>query len=53
MALAGTLWCAGELMLVRGGMETWTGMRLVFLAEVLVGPMWLGVAAHLAQIPLY
>lgn len=52
LALAGAAWCAGELLVDRSLADAWTGMRLSMLGLVLVGPFWLGVAVHMAALPL-
>jgi PAS domain-containing protein len=49
LAFAGASWCAGELLVERGLLDTWAGLRLSMLGLVLVGPFWLGAAVHLAE----
>ncbi len=52
LALAAALWCAGALLTDRDLVGAWVGMRLSLLGLVLVGPMWIGLAAHMAQLPV-
>src|SRR5690606_20195991 len=48
LALAPAAWCAGELLVERGALENWVGLRLGLLGLVLVGPFWVTVSARLA-----
>jgi PAS domain-containing protein len=52
LAGAGAAWCAGELLAGRGFVDTWLGARLSLAGLVLVGPLWLGVAAQMARLPV-
>ncbi len=52
LALAAGIWCAGALLTDRDLVGAWVGMRLSMLGLVLVGPMWIGLAAHMAQSPV-
>lgn len=52
LAGAGAAWCAGELLAGRGLIDAWLGARLSLLGLVLVGPLWLGVAAQMARLPV-
>lgn len=52
LALAVVAWCAGELLVERGAIDGWVGLRLSVLAMVTVGPLWLGLAVHTAQLAL-
>ncbi len=52
LSLAAGVWCAGALLMDRDLVDAWVGMRLSMLGLVLVGPMWIGLAAHMAQSPV-
>ncbi len=52
LALAGALWCAGGLLSDRDVVGSWAGMRVSMLGIVLLGPMWLGLAAHMVASPV-
>lgn len=52
LALAGALWCAGGLLTNRDLAGAWVGLRVSMLGLVLLGPLWIGLAAHMAQWPV-
>ena len=52
LAFAAGLWCAGALLTDRDLVGAWVGMRLSMLGLVLIGPLWIGLAAHMAQSPV-
>jgi hypothetical protein len=52
LSLTGAIWCAGGLLEDRHAVDAWVGLRLSMLGLVLVGPLWIGLAAHMAQWPV-
>lgn len=52
LAIAGAIWCAGELLDARQVVDAWVGLRLSMLGLVMVGPLWLGFAASMARLPV-
>jgi len=52
LLLTGAIWCAGGLLADRDLIDSWAGLRLSMLGLVLVGPLWIGLAAHMARWPV-
>ena len=52
LAFAGASWCAGELLIERGVVDVWAGVRLSMLGLTLVGPFWLATAVQMAALPM-
>ncbi|HTF35468.1 MAG TPA: histidine kinase N-terminal 7TM domain-containing protein [Myxococcota bacterium] len=50
MCFAVLVWCSGELLLARGAIDLGTSERVKYLGIVTLPALWLGVAAHLAQL---
>ena len=46
------VWCLGALLLERGVVGPWWGVRVLFLGVFCVPPLWIGVAAHSARLGL-
>src|SRR5262245_52120540 len=52
MCAAVMIWCFGDLLAGRGGVDPWTGDRIKYGGIMALSPLWLGVAAHAGRLSL-
>jgi len=50
MCVSALVWCTGELLFARGAIDPVTSERIKYIGIVTLPALWLGVAAHAAQL---
>jgi len=50
MCVSALVWCTGELLFARGAIDRVTSERIKYIGIVTLPALWLGVAAHAAQL---